>query len=44
LPAVAERLKNKKPAREALIEHYGLSPLALETAWKAWVLETYPKR
>ncbi len=44
LPAMATRLKNKSPAREALIDIYGLSPLTLESNWKEWVLETYPTR
>jgi hypothetical protein len=44
LPALATRLKNKSPAREALIDIYGLNPLALESVWKEWVLDTYPTR
>ena len=44
LPSMATRLKNKEPAREALKEVYGLSPLVLESAWKEWVLGTYPSR
>ena len=44
LPELGRRLKKKEPVRDALKEVYGLSPLTLESAWQAWVLETYPKR
>lgn len=37
-------MRGKTPAREALKATFGISPLELETAWKAWVLETYPTR
>ncbi len=30
--------------REALREIYGLSPLALDEEWRAWVLKTYPEQ
>ena len=44
LPELGRRLKKKEPVRDALKEVYDLSPLTLERAWQAWVLETYPKR
>ena len=42
--AVAKDLRRKVPARDALLSAYGLSPLELESQWKAWVLATYPSR
>ena len=41
---LGKRLRTKVPVREALETTFGLSPLELESAWKAWVLETYPKQ
>ncbi len=41
---LVKKLKAKVPSREALQQVYGISPLELETQWKAWVLETYPTR
>jgi len=35
-------LRERKEARDALKEVYGLGPLELESRWKSWVLETYP--
>ena len=37
-------LKKREPTRDALKEIYGMNPLEFESGWKAWVLETYPKR
>lgn len=42
--SVVRMLKKRKPTREALSEIYGLNIIEFETRWKAWVLETYPKR
>ncbi len=39
-----KRLRSKVAVRDALRAAFGISPLELETAWKAWVLETYPKQ
>jgi len=39
-----KQLRAKVGVREALAASFGLSPLELEAAWKAWVLETYPKQ
>lgn len=41
---LGKRLRAKVAVREALEGTFGLTPLTLETAWKAWVLETYPKQ
>ena len=37
-------LKKRKSTREALKSAYGLNLFEFESGWKAWVLETYPKR
>jgi hypothetical protein len=42
--AVGRMLRQQVNSRDALAKAYELSPLALEAAWKAWVLETYPKQ
>ena len=42
--AFGKKLRSKTGVREALESVFGLSPLELEAAWKAWVLETYPKQ
>ncbi len=39
-----KRLRAKVAVRDALQTAFGLTPLELESAWKAWVLETYPKQ
>jgi hypothetical protein len=39
-----KKLRNKVPVRDALLAAFGITPLELETAWKAFVLETYPKQ
>lgn len=44
LNLVFKQLRLKKPTRDALREIYGVNPIQLEEQWKAWVLETYPKR
>jgi len=36
-------LRARTPARDALQELYGLSLKDLESAWRAWVLKTYPR-
>jgi len=41
---LVKKLKAKVPSRDALQSVYGLTPLDLETQWKAWVLDTYPTR
>jgi hypothetical protein len=41
---LGKRLRAKVPVREALEGTFGLTPLTLEAAWRAWVLETYPKQ
>jgi len=41
---LVKKLKAKIPSRDALQQVYSMSPLDLETQWKAWVLETYPTR
>ena len=41
---VVKKLKAKMPTRDALQQVYSMSPMDLETQWKAWVLETYPTR
>ena len=33
--------KKESPTRDILRECWGLSPLALEEAWREWVLEEY---
>jgi hypothetical protein len=42
--AFGKQLRAKVSVRDALDKVFGLSPLELERAWKAWVLETYPKQ
>jgi hypothetical protein len=42
--ALAKDLRRKVPGRDAIKTHFGVSPLELETQWKAWVLATYPTR
>jgi hypothetical protein len=42
--ALGKKLRKRVGSREALAQVYQLSPLTLEAAWKAWVLETYPKQ
>ena len=37
-------LRAKVAVREALASSFGITPLELEAAWKAWVLESYPKQ
>ncbi len=37
-------LKAKVPTREIFKEHLGATTLEAEAAWKAWVMETYPKK
>ena len=39
-----KKLRTKMPVRDALSAVFGLTPLELESAWKVWVLETYPKQ
>ena len=41
---VVAKLKAKVPSRDVLLQVYGMSPIDLETQWKAWVLATYPTR
>jgi hypothetical protein len=41
---LVKKLKVKVSSRDALQQVYGMSPLDLETQWKAWVLDTYPTR
>jgi hypothetical protein len=41
---LVKKLKVKISSRDALQQVYGMSPLDLETQWKAWVLDTYPTR
>jgi hypothetical protein len=42
--ALGKQLRKRVGTREALAKVYELTPLTLEVAWKAWVLETYPKQ
>ena len=42
--AFGKQLRAKIGVREALAATFKLTPLELEVAWKAWVLETYPKQ
>ncbi|MEO6709902.1 MAG: hypothetical protein ABI054_01005 [Planctomycetota bacterium] len=42
--AFGRKLRAKVEVREALASAFGLTPLQLESAWKVWVLETYPKQ
>jgi hypothetical protein len=42
--AVCRKLRAKVSSRDALQAIYKASPLELESQWKAWVLETYPKQ
>jgi len=42
--SVVRMLKQRKPTRDALKEIYELNIIEFEARWKAWVLETYPKR
>ncbi len=37
-------LKRKQPTRDALKATFDMNPIEFESNWKAWVLETYPKR
>jgi hypothetical protein len=37
-----KRLRAEVETRDALDQVYGLTPIGLETAWKAWVLSNYP--
>lgn len=41
---LVQMLKKRKPTRDALQTAYELNPIQFEEQWKAWVLETYPKR
>ncbi len=41
---VLRDLKQKKPTREVMREHFGVGVLQAEEAWKQWVLDTYPTR
>lgn len=44
LRPLLEGLKQKRPARELLVEHLGLNVLQAEEAWRAWVRASYPKK
>ena len=35
-------LKEKKPAREALMAAYGLNPITIEPLWREYVIKNYP--
>ena len=37
-------LKDRQPARELFAEHLGMSVPDAETAWRSWVVSTYPKK
>lgn len=37
-------LKNRTPARELIRDHLGMDLFAAEDAWRAWVVETYPRK
>ncbi len=39
-----KKLREHVISREALQQVYALSPLEMETQWKAWILSTYPTR
>ena len=44
LRPILRDLKQKKATRDILVEHIGLGVLPAEEAWRAWVIETYPKK
>lgn len=44
LTKLLARLRAHTPARDALMEVYGLSLEQVEKDWRAWVAKTYPKR
>jgi hypothetical protein len=44
LRPILRDLKQKKPTRDVLNEHVGMGVIAADEAWRAWVLETYPKK